>query len=60
MTAGASISYVAGAAAVALDRKLSISDPDSSTLAGATISIGAGFHAGDALSVGSSQAGSPA
>ena len=42
VTAGASISYVAGAAAVALDPGLSISDPDSFTLAGATVSISPG------------------
>ena len=57
VTAGASISYVAGSAAVALDPGLSISDPGSPTLGGATISVGAGFHAGDTLSVGSPQAG---
>jgi uncharacterized repeat protein (TIGR03803 family) len=57
VTAGASISTVAGAAAVVLDPGLSISDPQSSTLAGATISFGAGFVAGDVLSVGAPQAG---
>ncbi len=57
LTAGASTGYTAGASAVALDPGLSISDPESSTLTGATISIGAGFHSGDALSVGSPQAG---
>jgi hypothetical protein len=44
---------MAGAAAVVLDPGLSISDPDSSTLAGATISISAGLLSGDALTVGS-------
>jgi hypothetical protein len=57
VTGGASISTVAGAAAVALDPGLSISDPDSSTLAGATISISAGLLSGDTLTVGSPQAG---
>ena len=53
VTGGASISTMAGAAAVVLDPGLSISDPDSSTLAGATISISAGLLSGDALTVGS-------
>jgi len=57
VSAGANISYVAGSAAVALDPSLSVSDPESSTLAWATVSIAAGLHAGDALSVGSPQAG---
>jgi uncharacterized repeat protein (TIGR03803 family) len=57
LTAGASISYVAGAAPVALDPGLSISDVESTTLIAATVRIGAGFHAGDALSVGSAQSG---
>src|SRR5277367_1366725 len=53
VTGGASISTVAGAAAVALDPGLSISDLDSSTLAGATISISAGLLSGDTMTVGS-------
>jgi ELWxxDGT repeat protein len=57
LTAGAGVNYVAGAPAVALDAGLTINDPESSDLIGATISIGAGFLAGDALSVGSPQAG---
>jgi uncharacterized repeat protein (TIGR03803 family) len=57
VTGGASISTVAGAAAVALDPGLSISDLDSSTLAGATISISAGLLSGDTMTVGSPQAG---
>jgi uncharacterized repeat protein (TIGR03803 family) len=56
LTAGASIDYVAGAAPVALDPGLSISDPESPTLVGATVSISSGFVAGDTLSVGSPQA----
>ena len=54
LTAGANASYTAGTAAVALDPGLSITGP---SLTGATISIGAGFRAGDALSVGSPQGG---
>jgi uncharacterized repeat protein (TIGR03803 family) len=54
LTAGANASYAAGAAPVALDAGLSISGPN---LTGATVSIGAGFHAGDALAVGSPQSG---
>ena len=54
LTAGANASYVAGAAAVALDPGLSITGL---SLAGATVSIGAGRLAGDALSVGSPQGG---
>jgi hypothetical protein len=57
VTGGASISTMAGAAAVVLDSGLSIRDPDSSTLAGATISISAGLLSGDALTVGSPQTG---
>ena len=57
VTAGGSVSTVAGAAPVALDPALSISDQEAPTLVWATVSIGAGFHAGDALSVGSPQAG---
>jgi uncharacterized repeat protein (TIGR03803 family) len=54
LTAGADASYVAGAAPVALDPGLLVTGQ---TLTGATISIGAGFLAGDALSAGSPQAG---
>jgi hypothetical protein len=57
LAAGDSIDYVAGGPPVALDPGLSISDPESTSLIGAAISIGAGFLAGDALSVGSPQAG---
>jgi uncharacterized repeat protein (TIGR03803 family) len=57
VTAGASLSYLAGAAPVALDPGLSISDVESPNLIGATVSIGAGLHAGDALSVGLAQIG---
>jgi uncharacterized repeat protein (TIGR03803 family) len=57
VTASASLSYVAGAAPVALDPGLSISDVEATSLIGATVEIGAGFHVGDALSVGSAQGG---
>ena len=56
LTAGASTSYVAGALAVTLHPGL-ISDPESATLTGATVSISAGFLAGDVLSVASRQTG---
>ena len=57
LTAGASISYVAGAAPVALDPGLSVSDVESADLSSATVSISSGFLAGDTLSVGSPQGG---
>ena len=57
LTAGASVKYVAGGAPVTLDAGLSISDSESTSLIGAAVSIGAGFLAGDALSVGSPQTG---
>jgi len=57
LTAAASIKYVAGGAPVTLDAGLSISDTESTSLIGATVSIGAGFLTGDALSVGSPQTG---
>ena len=57
VTAGAAVSYVAGAASVALDAGLSLSDAESVNLTAATVTISAGFVAGDALSVGSPQTG---
>ena len=57
LTAGVSIEYVAGGVPVTLDAGLSISDTESTSLIGATVSIGSGFLAGDALSVGSPQTG---
>jgi ELWxxDGT repeat protein len=57
LTAGASVNYVAGAAPVTLDPRLSIRDAESTSLIGATVSIGAGFLPGDALAVGSGQNG---
>jgi trimeric autotransporter adhesin len=59
LTAGASISYLAGSAAGALDPSLSISGSDSPALTGATVTIGVGFLAGDVLAVGSAQTGIP-
>jgi FG-GAP-like repeat len=57
LKAGAGIKYVAGAASVTLNAGLLISDTESTSLIGATVSIGAGFLLGDALSVGSPQTG---
>lgn len=49
ITAGAVANYAAGATAVALDTTLTLADSGSTTLTGATVAIGAGFLAGDAL-----------
>ena len=57
LSAGASVGYVAGATPVTLDADLSITDAAAVSLSSATVSIRAGFLAGDALSVGSSQTG---
>ena len=57
LTAGASAKFVVGGPPVALDAGLSISDGESTSLIGATVSVGAGFLAGDALSVGAPQTG---
>ena len=57
LTAAASISYTAGAAPIALDVGLSVTDVASTSLIGATVSIGAGFLTGDTLGVRSPQAG---
>ena len=57
VTAGASVSYVAGAAPVTLDAGLSLADASAGSLSGATVSFSAGFVLGDALSVGSPQTG---
>ena len=56
-TAGASVSYVAGAAPVALDAGLTVADAAAVSLSAATVSISAGFILGDTLSVGSPQTG---
>lgn len=53
VTAGASVTYAAGSAAMLLDSTLTVSDPDSGgNLAGATIKIASGFVSGDTLSFG--------
>ena len=57
LTAGATVGYVAGATPVALDAGLSVSDAAAANLTAAAVSISAGFVQGDALSVGSPQAG---
>ena len=57
LTAGAGVKYVAGGTPVTLDAGLSISDSESTSLIGATVSIGAGFLTGDMLSVASPQTG---
>jgi lipopolysaccharide export system protein LptA len=49
VTAGASVGYKAGGPPVALDSKLTVSDPGATMLAGATVSISSGFLAGDTL-----------
>ena len=55
LSAGGSQGYLSGAAPIALDPTLIIYNPQTPT--GASVSISAGFHAGDTLSVGSPQAG---
>ena len=57
LTAGASVSYVAGTAPVALDVGLSVADAAAVNLSAATVSISAGFVQGDTLNVGSPQTG---
>jgi VCBS repeat-containing protein len=47
-TAGAT-AYTEGAAAVAVDAGLTVTDPDSANVAAATVRISAGFQAGDQL-----------
>jgi large repetitive protein len=49
VTAGATVTYTQGGGAVALDPALDITDPVTTTLASATVSIGAGFTSGDIL-----------
>jgi hypothetical protein len=57
LTAGASASYIAGSAPVALDAGLSLTDAAAVSLSAATVTISAGFVQGDALTVGSPQTG---
>jgi len=47
--AGNSVGYTEQAAPLVLDNALTVSDPDSATLAGASVAISAGFVAGDTL-----------
>ena len=47
--AGVTATYTEGGAAATLDAGLTVSDPSGTTLSGATVSIGAGFLAGDTL-----------
>src|SRR5262249_54524613 len=49
VTAGGSATFTGGGAAVTLDGQLTVSDVDSPTLAGATVTISTGFLAGDTL-----------
>jgi uncharacterized repeat protein (TIGR03803 family) len=56
LTAGGTANYTAGPP-VTLDPGLTVSDTESVSLTGATVSISAGFLSGDELSVGSLQAG---
>ncbi len=51
VVAGATVSFTGGGPAVTLDSGLTMTDPSSSTLAGATVVIG-GFISGDTLTVG--------
>jgi hypothetical protein len=46
---GNSVTYMPQGAAVAVDAGLGVTDAESTTLAGATVAIGAGFLAGDTL-----------
>ena len=55
--AGATVSTVAGAAPVALDAGLALTDAAAVNLSAAMVSISAGFFHGDMLSVGSPQTG---
>ncbi|WP_051980773.1 DUF4347 domain-containing protein [Burkholderia sp. 9120] len=50
---GSNSAYTAGSAATIIDNGITISDLDNSTLASATVSIGAGFHVGDTLALSS-------
>ena len=49
ITAGAAVSYTEQGAAVTLDSALTVTDIDNATLTSATVSIAAGFLAGDTL-----------
>ena len=49
VTAGATVGYTERGTAAVLDASLTLSDPDNTSLAGATVSITSGFFAGDTL-----------
>jgi plastocyanin len=49
VTAGSSVTFTGGGSAVALDSGLAVADSSSTTLVGATVSIGTGLLAGDTL-----------
>ena len=49
VVAGATATFTGGGGPVVLDAALTVSDPSSTTLASATVAIGAGFVAGDTL-----------
>src|SRR5262249_33783453 len=51
ITAGNTIGYIEQAAAILLDNAISVSDADSATLIGATVTISSGFQSGDTLSI---------
>ena len=51
VSSAAVLSYSSGAPALVIDNALTVADPFSATLAGAQISVSAGFVAGDVLSV---------
>ncbi len=47
VTSGATLAYTENDAATAIDPALTVSDPDSARLAGASVSIGSGFASGE-------------
>ena len=49
MTASGTVTYTAGGGAVPADSALAVTDPGSSTLVGATLTLSSGFLAGDTL-----------
>lgn len=57
ITAGASVTFDGGGSPVVLDSGLTISDSASTTLTGATVSIGAGVASGDTLTINGTTSG---
>ena len=51
VTAGNTIGYVEQAPAIAVDNALGVSDADTASLAGATVTISSGFQSGDTLTI---------